>query len=51
MKKKLEKQILISLLQNYLKQTNSKQSPAFDTYTNDELIKCFYLYHLPLPNF
>ena len=50
MKKKFEeKQILISLLQNHLKQTKSKQKPAFETYSNEELIKCFYIYKLPLP--
>ena len=50
MKKKFEeKQILISLLQNHLKKTKSKQKSAFETYSNEELIKCFYIYKLPLP--
>jgi len=50
MKKKVqEKEILINMLQNYLKQINSKQTPSFETYSNDELIKCFYVYKLPLP--
>ena len=51
MKKKIqEKEILISLLQNYLKQIKSKQTPSFETYTNEELVKCFYIYKIPLPN-
>jgi hypothetical protein len=50
MKKKFQdRQILIDLLQNYLKETKSKQTPSFTNYTTDELIKCFYLYKIPLP--
>ena len=48
-KKDEEKQILISLLQNYLTEIKSKQKPCFETYTIEELIKCFHLYQIPLP--
>ena len=49
MKKKYDEIDLINILRNYLKKINSKQSPRFENYSLNELLKCFYLYNLPLP--
>ena len=49
MKKKYDEKELIILLRNYLKQIKSRQNPCFESYSLSELIKCFYLYKLPLP--
>ena len=40
----------IGLIQNYLKTSNSKQTPPLETYTNKQLIQVCHIYNIkPIP--